>query len=256
MFVRTILTRGVIGCTVLAAHAAAASAPQFVYLRDAAPAIVQDMRYASAHNFIGKPIAGYGAAECMLTREAAGALARVEAALEAQGYGLIVWDCYRPARAVREFVRWTGNSDTRMRAEFYPALEKAQLIPQGYIAAHSAHSRGSTVDLGLRKRDAAAPAPWRADDPLVACTAPKGVRFEDGAVDLGTGYDCFDPRAHGDAADVNPDAHANRGILRRAMTAQGFAPYAAEWWHFTLADEPFRRRIFDFPIRPRPTERP
>jgi D-alanyl-D-alanine dipeptidase len=228
------------------AKAASDTAP-FAYLRDVAPTIVQDIRYAGAHNFVGRPIDGYGAAECLLTRPAAQALARVAASLRPRGYGLIVWDCYRPARAVEQFVQWTMAPDARMRAEFYPSLEKSALIPQGYIAIRSSHSRGSAVDLGLRRLDAALPAPWREGDPLVPCTAPKGVRFEDGAVDLGTGFDCFDPRARF-AASVGEAARANRALLRAAMLEQGFAPYAGEWWHFALAREPFPRRAYDFPI--------
>jgi D-alanyl-D-alanine dipeptidase len=227
---------------------AASDAAGFAYLRDIAPTIMQDIRYAGAHNFVGRQIDGYGAAECLLVRAAALALARVAASLRGRGYGLIVWDCYRPARAVEQFVRWTtAKQDARMRAEFYPSLEKSELIAQGYIAVRSSHSRGSAVDLGLRRLDAALPARWREGDALAPCTAPKGVRFEDGTVDLGTGFDCFDPSARF-AASVGAAAQANRAFLRAAMLEEGFAPYAGEWWHFALAQEPFPRRAFDFPI--------
>jgi D-alanyl-D-alanine dipeptidase len=247
---------GAAAAVVSPAWAAAPEAGRFVRLRDLAPTIVQDMRYAGPHNFVGHPIDGYGAPECILTRAAASALARVQATLRPHGYGLIVWDCYRPVRAVRQFVRWTMDPDTRMRAEFYPAVEKSEIIPQGYVAARSAHSRGSTVDLGLRRLDAALPRPWEQTDPLVACTEPKGVRFEDGAVDLGPGFDCFDARAHFDAETVSAPARANRALLRDAMVRQGFVPYAEEWWHFTLGREPFPRLTFDFPIRPRAAPQP
>ena len=225
--------------------------PGFVYLREAAPAILQDMRYAGPHNFTGKIVAGYEASECILTRPAAAALARAQQLVAAQGLKLIVWDCYRPRRAVADFVRWARNADTRMKAEFYPAMEKSRLFALGYIAAHSAHSRGSTVDLGLVPAGLAAVPVWDGARPLVSCAAAKGVRMEDGTIDLGTGFDCFDERAHVRSRAVAAAARTNRKILHDAMASAGFVGYPREWWHFKLADEPFPDRAFDFQVRPR-----
>jgi len=220
----------------------------FVYLRDVAPTIRQDIRYAGPHNFIGRAIDGYGAAECVLTVQAARALARVQNALALSGLALIVWDCYRPARAVADFLRWTGDPDSRMKVEFYPETEKNKLVALGYIAARSTHSRGSTVDLGLVPASLVALPPWTGDGPLTPCTAAKGERAEDGTVDLGTGFDCFDPRAHFTFQDIGAAARANRTLLRDVMMRQGFVPYDGEWWHFRLAREPYPNRMFDFPI--------
>jgi zinc D-Ala-D-Ala dipeptidase len=236
---------------------AAAEAPQsrlpagFVYLRDVARTIRQDIRYAGPHNFIGRTIEGYGAPECVLTSQAAHALVRVQRSLGRSGLALIVWDCYRPARAVADFLRWTADADARMKVEFYPDTEKSRLVALGYIAARSTHSRGSTVDLGLVPASLAAPPPWDAHRALTSCTAPKGDRTEDGTVDLGTGFDCFDPRAHVAFQDIGAAARANRTLLRDAMVRQGFVPYDREWWHFRLAREPYPNRVFDFPIPPR-----
>jgi D-alanyl-D-alanine dipeptidase len=101
-----------------------------------APEVQRDIRYAGAHNFTGAPVEGYEAPRCLLLAPVARALAQVQADLRAQGLGLKVFDCYRPVRAVRAFVRWAGDlSDQRMKAEFYPSLEKARIIPEGYVAA-------------------------------------------------------------------------------------------------------------------------
>jgi zinc D-Ala-D-Ala dipeptidase len=240
---------------VAAGSAAATVLPHgFVFLRDVAPTIVQDIRYAGAHNFVGRPIAGYTASECVLTHEAARALAAVQATLDRRGLSLLVWDCYRPGRAVDDVVRWTGNPDTRMKAEFYPHTEKRDLIALGYIASRSSHSHGSTVDVAIAPGSLRAPPHRNPNESMVRCTAAKGERFEDGTIDFGTGYDCFDPRAHIDAREIAAAARANRATLRDVMVRFGFIPYDREWWHFRLADEPFPDRIFDFPIPVCPPE--
>lgn len=238
----------------VAAATAEPAAPRlpagFVFLRDVAPGIRQDMRYAGDHNFVGRRIAGYGAAECVLTARAAEALAAVQAELAPQGLSLVVWDCYRPARAVADFMGWLKNADTRMKGEFYPRTPKSDLVALGYLAARSGHSGGSTVDVGIVPAELRTPPRWNGR--IVPCTAPKGTRHEDGAVDLGTGFDCFDPQAHIDASGITAEARRNRLLLRHVMARHGFAPYDREWWHFRLRGEAFPGRIFDFPVPPRP----
>ena len=219
----------------------------FVHLADVAPDIVQDMRYATTHNFTGTVVPGYQAATCILTRQAATALAAVQASVRVQGYTLIIWECYRPVTAVQAFVAWAKGPDERAKAEFYPRVPKGELFDRGYIASRSRHSLGSTVDVGLAPLGLSAAPPFEAGSVQVDCTAPYGERFVDGTVDLGTGYDCFDEKAHADAA-VAPAAAANRTILRTAMIAAGFEPYREEWWHFSLKDEPLDTP-FDFPVR-------
>jgi len=223
----------------------------FVYLRDVDASIRQDIRYAGAHNFIGRPVAGYAAPECVLTRPAAQALKQVQAALRPRGYGLVVWDCYRPARAVADFMRWTEDPDSRMKAEFYPQTDKTRLVALGYIAARSSHASASTVDLGLIPLKAAPRPPWTEGAPLKPCTASEGERFDDGTIDLGTGFDCFDERAHIAPPELGAAARQNRALLGAAMARHGFASYRREWWHFRLVDQPYPNRMFDFPIPPR-----
>ncbi len=221
----------------------------FVYLRDLDPTIVQDIRYAGSHNFVGRPIRGYLAAGCILSVPAANALATVQRVLAEKKLSLIVWDCYRPKRAVDDFLQWSKDpAHSEMKAEFYPRTDKAKLFALGYLARRSAHSRGSTVDLGIvPSAVSVAPQPDPAPS-LTACTAPKGERFEDGTIDFGTGYDCLDVLGNTSNALVGGIARHNRQTLKSYMQAAGFRPYAREWWHFELVNEPFKRDGFDFEV--------
>jgi zinc D-Ala-D-Ala dipeptidase len=220
----------------------------FVYLRQIEPRIVQDIRYAGSHNFVGRPIDGYGAAECLLTRKAAERLAGIAARLVEAGLTLIVWDCYRPARAVADFREWsTDSADQAAKAEFYPHSDKAKFFEEGYLANRSRHSSGSTVDLGIMPL-ASAGRPFAPVGALVSCLAPFGERYDDHALDFGTGYDCLDPAASFDHAAVSPEARTNRATLRQLMTEAGFKPYDKEWWHFELRDAPHQGTYFDVPI--------
>ena len=198
----------------------------FVDAATVVPDLIVEMRYFGSHNFVGKPIDGYDKPVCLLTRQAAAALAEVAADLEPRGLVLKVFDCYRPARAVAHFVRWARNIADRVRKpEFYPDVDKRALFRDGYIAARSGHSRGSTMDLTLAQR-------------------------ADGQeLDMGTAFDFFSPRAWPSDKRVSEQAQANRAILAQAMRRRGFIPYRKEWWHFTLRHELFPETYFDFPVR-------
>ena len=198
----------------------------FVDAATVVPNLAVEMRYAGAHNFVGRPITGYEAPVCLLSRQAAAALASVARDLAAQGLGLKVFDCYRPARAVAHFMRWARDlRDTAGKAEFYPDVDKRTLFRDGYIASHSGHSRGSTIDLTL-------------------------IRLADKSdVDMGTPFDLFSPRSSGSDRSVGTQAAANRALLAQAMRRGGFYPYGKEWWHFTLRGEPFPSTYFDFPVK-------
>lgn len=225
----------------------------FVYLRDTDPTIVQDIRYAGFHNFVGRSIEGYLAAECILSGRAATALKTVQSMLAQKKLSLIVWDCYRPRRAVDDFLRWSRDlTHTEMKAEFYPRTDKQKLFALGYLAPRSAHSRGSTVDLGLVPSTFSLPTPGPLPA-LKACTMPKGERFEDGTIDFGTGYDCLDVLGNTSNASVGEVARRNRQLLKSYMAKAGFRPYAREWWHFELVNEPFGRERFDFEISASPS---
>ena len=200
--------------------------PRFIDATESVAGLQVDIRYFGGNNFIGRRIDGYAAPLCLLTREAASALAAVQRDLAPLGLGLKVFDCYRPARAVAHFVRWArDNSDQTRKAKFYPEIDKRNLFRDGYIAARSGHSRGSTVDLTL-------------------------VRIADGqALDMGSPFDFFGSQSWPSDRTVPTAAQANRRVLAGAMTRRGFRSYSKEWWHFTLGNEPFPDIYFDFPVR-------
>jgi D-alanyl-D-alanine dipeptidase len=220
------LIASVLCAQVVAAQPAASARPStFVDAGTSVPGVVVDMRYAGSHNFVGRPIEGYEAPHCVLTRAAADALAAVARDLAARGLVLKVFDCYRPLRAVAYFVRWARDlKDQSAKAEFYPHVDKRTLFREGYIASKSGHSRGSTVDLTL-------------------------ARANDGELDMGTPFDFFSPKSWTGDSSVNAEQHANRMLLAATMQRRGFRGYAKEWWHFTLRNEPFPNNYFDFPVQ-------
>ncbi|MFK2892918.1 M15 family metallopeptidase [Dyella flagellata] len=221
----------------------------FVDVGRAIPSMQFDIRYDSAHNFVGRRIHGYEQAACLLTEPAVAALKKVEDELLAMGLTLKAYDCYRPQSAVDDFVSWAADAkQLRMQAEFYPSVPKDRLFEQGYIAAHSGHSRGSTIDLTIVPVDSVVSS-VAADAPLQDCAAPKEKRAPDNSLDFGTGFDCFSPVAHPSYQAISPQAKANRLLLQTLMTNAGFVPLETEWWHFTLKNEPYPRTYFDFPVR-------
>ncbi|HNR77156.1 MAG TPA: M15 family metallopeptidase [Parvularculaceae bacterium] len=203
----------------LALALAANAAPDLADVRTHAPDIIIDMRYASENNFVGARIDGYKNAVCLLTPQAAAALTAVQADLSSMGLTLKVHDCYRPQRAVDHFARWAKNDDQSTKEEYYPGVEKSELFALGYIAEKSGHSRGSTVDLTIE------------------------------GLDMGSPYDFFDPMSHTASKAVPAPARANRLLLKLAMEKRGFQNYEKEWWHYTLADEPYKDQYFDRPVK-------
>jgi zinc D-Ala-D-Ala dipeptidase len=247
---RTAIAALGLALAVPAPAAAQQKAPaRFVSLHDEVPSVVVEMRYITDHNFVGRPIRGYRQPLCIVTRETADALRRVQAAVRARGYTLKVYDCYRPQRAVDDFVAWGKRlRDQRMKPEFYPRVDKRRVFKDGYIATKSGHSRGSTVDITLVRRPPARQERYHRGDRLRDCAAPRRVRFRDNTIDMGTGYDCFDTKSHPFNPRVTAAQRRHRMLLRRAMLAQGFKGLETEWWHFTLRDEPYPETFFDFPV--------
>lgn len=198
----------------------------FVLVGEAIPDALLDIRYYTTYNFVGARIDGYEAPVAVLTREAADALKLVSDDMKAQGLRLVIYDAYRPQRAVDHFARWAEDiTDTRMKAVFYPDVDKADLFEKGFIARRSGHSRGSTVDLTL----------------LDEATGK--------LLDMGGPFDFFGELSHPDYAGVTAQQHENRMLLQSAMRKRGFKPLSTEWWHFTLVDEPYPKTFFDFPVR-------
>ena len=237
-----------LGSTLAHAQSAQQLPDGFSLLSELAPDIQQDIRYRGNNSFLGRPVAGYSANECVLSTEAANALAEIQPHLAALGFGLKVYDCYRPQHAVDDFVEWAQLVfDQRMKASYYPDVPKAELFSQGYIAERSGHSRGSTVDLTLVPLDSEQPEV----DALARdydCRAPVAERVPDNSLDMGTAYDCFDALSHTFNPAVGDAVLARRRMLVNIMNTAGFDNYDQEWWHFTLRDEPFPEQYFDFAL--------
>lgn len=213
------------------------------------PSLVLDIRYYTAHNFVGKPIDGYSSPRCILTEEAANALRKVQEDLEKLSLSLKVYDCYRPQRAVDHFVRWAKDlSDTKMKKEFYPTVSKKHLFRAGYIARKSGHSRGSTVDLTIVPLPVPRQEPYVEGQRLCECHLPAKTRFKDSSMDMGTGFDCFHELSRTAHPQIDSLQRANRLLLKTLMEKHGFENYEKEWWHFTLKNEPFPITYFDFRI--------
>ncbi|MBR2086701.1 MAG: M15 family metallopeptidase [Oscillospiraceae bacterium] len=197
----------------------------FVVLADHVPAIVQEIRYYSTYNFIGERIDGYEEPCALLTIEAARALKAASNELFVMGYRLKVFDAYRPAPAVRQFVLWSlEDTDIRMKPYFYPTLEKQVLFQTGYIASKSSHSRGSAVDLTL----------------LDMRTGKE--------VDMGSPFDLFSEVSHPDCRSITKAQYENRMLLQSVMMRNGFEPIFCEWWHFMLKNGPYPDTYFEFPV--------
>ncbi|MBR1211188.1 M15 family metallopeptidase [Bradyrhizobium sp. JYMT SZCCT0180] len=219
----------------------------FLYLRDIDPSIIQDMRYATSNNFVGKPLRGYDAAECVVKREVGLALKNIQQELARQKLSLKMFDCYRPERAVADMVAWSKNGrETQADRRFSPAFRKADLFRLGYIATRSGHSTGAALDLTLVDLTADNSAKFDSSKAYADCTAPAEARAPEGSVDMGTGYDCSDLKSHTAAPSITPAQRRSRNTLVAAMARQGFVNYSKEWWHFSLPG--VGRQAYDFPI--------
>ena len=197
----------------------------FVYLSDVEATIKSEIRYFSKNNFIGTPIDGYKNNCVIISKEAANALKKVQEILLKKGLSLKIYDAYRPQQAVDHFVKWAKVlSDTLMKKEYYPKVPKSQLFNLGFIASKSGHTRGSTADLTI-------------------------VDVKTGEeLDMGFPYDFFGDESHPFYTKINAEQQENRLLLRKIMLKNGFIPYDNEWWHFTLRNEPFPKKYFNFPV--------
>jgi D-alanyl-D-alanine dipeptidase len=222
----------------------------FAYLRDIDPSILQDVRYAGSNNFVGRPLAGYQAAECVVKREVGLKLKAIQQELAQQKLSLKMMDCYRPVRAVHDMVVWSREGvEPPAQKRFNPAFNKKDLFRLGYIATYSGHSTGAALDLTLVDLTADNSARFDPDKAYADCTAPADGRAPEASVDMGTGYDCTDVMAHTAAKTINPVQRRWRNTLVSAMAKQGFVNYSKEWWHFSLPGA--AGPAYDFPITPR-----
>jgi D-alanyl-D-alanine dipeptidase len=198
----------------------------FVYITNTVPDVILEIRYYSFYNFIGKRIDGYMSPVAILSKPAADALYKANSNLTKQGYVLKVFDAYRPQRAVDHFVRWAKDeSDTLMKQYFYPDIDKSRIIPDGYIAEHSGHTRGSTIDLTIVDK------------------------LTGKEIDMGSPFDFFGEISGHETNLITAEQASNRLILKNAMVSAGFKIYEAEWWHYTLINEPYPDTYFDFLVK-------
>lgn len=187
--------------------------------------ILLDIRYYCSFNFVGERIDGYEHPSALLTYEATRALKNASDEALRHGFRLKIFDAYRPQKAVDHFMRWAENSaDTRMKAYFYPELDKNCVIPQGYIARYSSHSRGSAVDLTL---------------------FDMSLQQD---IDMGGTFDYFGSLSHPAYPGISEKQHTNRMLLQNLMVKHGFRPLEVEWWHFQLENEPYPDTFFTFPV--------
>lgn len=197
----------------------------FCVLTDSIPDVILEIRYFSTYNFVGRRVDGYEEPIALITKQAASALHKVNDELKSKGYRLKIYDTYRPQRAVNHFMRWAQNfNDTVTKSIFYPDLTKKQIFDRGFVAKKSSHTRGSTVDLTL----------------VEAQTGKE--------VDMGGVFDYFGSSSHTNYDGITVKQHNNRMILQEAMKRNGFEPITGEWWHFTLANEPYPDTYFNFPV--------
>jgi D-alanyl-D-alanine dipeptidase len=198
----------------------------FVFVDEVLHGVRWDAKYATWDNFTGRPVDGYETNRIVGSHALAHALLEARVRAAARGFGLLLWDGYRPQRAVNRFLEWSAQpEDGRTKPRFYPNIERAAMFSNGYVAPKSGHSRGGAVDLTLYRLDTGEIAP------------------------MGGRHDLMDERSHHGARGVSPSEARNRRSLCSIMEASGFERYDCEWWHYALRDEPYPDTYFDFPIR-------
>lgn len=197
----------------------------FAFVDEVVSGVRWDAKYATWDNFTGKPVDGYLANRIVGSRALCAALEGARERAASLGFGLLLWDGYRPQRAVDCFLRWSRQpEDGRTKLRHYPNIDKPEMFEQGYVAARSGHTRGSAIDLTLYR-----------------------LRTGD-LVPMGSCHDLMDRLSHHGAEGIRPSEARNREVLSSIMEASGFRRYECEWWHYTLSEEPYPETYFDFPI--------
>lgn len=222
--------------------------PDFVSLTSFDPRLIITSHYAGETNFVGRPIIGYSSLnKAMLTRKAADALSKAQDIFEEDGYRIVIYDAYRPSKAVKVFFEWSqDHDDCLMRDWFYPHIDKKTLFDLGFLARRSTHSRGGAIDMSIIK-----------DTSSITDFAPSkrtlndGTEFtflRDGTADMGTHFDYFGNASYTDDTTIPIKAIQNRQYLRKVMHQCGFKNFYKEWWHFTFQNETYPDQYFDFDV--------
>ncbi len=218
----------------------------FVKLSSIAPTIIQSQRYATSENFLGRPMIDYHHTGVLCTRSLALALKKVNAAMNKKGYGLVVYDAYRPQQTVDSFIAWSKTKDDQAgKSKYYPTIPKNKLFELGYLLAKSGHTRGSTVDLTI------IPLSKKLKPITVKSRTLKNGEvipfLNDNTVDMGSSFDLFHTVSHHDTTLITPEQARMRDFLYKTMLANGFVGLPEEWWHYTLVGEPYPDTYFNFP---------
>lgn len=215
----------------------------FVDLGDVEPTITRVSRYATADNPTSRPVPGC-TNRIVCTKVAAQKLKAAHQELLSKGYTLVAYGGYRPQQATDALMSWLQDeSDQAGKFSYYPTIEKQELRDLGYVADKSAHSRGSTFDLSLiRTVDSLQPIQGSLR------TLPNGevITFlNDNTVDMGSSVYLFHEVSSHDSPLINEQQTAMRHLLRETLEKYGFKAYEKEWWHYTLADEPYPDTYFN-----------
>lgn len=197
----------------------------FVFVDEFLSGIRWDAKYSTWDNFTGKPVDGYVVNRIVSTRALCAALEKAQEYAASFGFGLLLWDGYRPQSAVDCFLQWSKQpEDGLTKLKHYPNIVKTEILKKGYVAVKSAHSRGSAIDLTLYH-------------------LASGM-----LVPMGGDFDLMDSVSHHGAKEITQVEARNRQHLCSIMEASGFVSYDCEWWHYTLKHEPYPNTYFDFPI--------
>lgn len=220
----------------------------FVYLDEVNSNIISNLRYATEENFISENVRGYKANRVILTKQAALSLNEAWKIFDENGFNLVVYDAYRPTRAVDHFIEWSlnPNASQEKKSSYFPHIEHNTVFDKGYVAKKSGHSRGSTIDLTIIEKN--------------KCIKPVNITkrilkdgreinfLDDNTVDMGSSFDLFDEASTTLSEVVSEQALKNRKFLLDTMIKCGFKNYEFEWWHYTLINEPFPNDYFNFEI--------
>lgn len=211
----------------------------FVYLEDIDSTIQTSIRYNSNHNFIGRKINGYTSNKVIITKEAAVALKKINEEFKKDGFELVIYDAYRPQKAVDDFVKWSKTPEADAKKLYYPSMEKEDIFRRGFVSYKSGHSRGSTVDITIIEKG------------KKVCNIKEEMRgsyiyLNDCTVDMGMHWDFFGQESHFQTNLISSEYNAKRRYLSNKMLEYGFKVAQGEWWHFTLEGEPFPNKYFDF----------
>lgn len=196
----------------------------FCYIKDFAPEVKFDIRFAGTDNIFGRKTNEYYKAVGISTIEMTKAIDKATLLLKNQDLRLLVFDAYRPQTTINAIVDWLNDdTDDGMKQAYYPNMDKSEMIDM-FFEPKSAYSRGSAVDVTI-------------------------IDSNGYELDMGTNYQFIDEKSAFDYNDLTDEQFNNREILRDTMIQAGLKPNDTLWWSFYLEDEPFPNQYFDFYVQ-------